>query len=155
MASVKRSAAAALTIATFLSSGCAAFGRHTARRRVVATYSLWDGMGPPRSDAQFAKFACVGTLTISTVDVTFAPGTSPACASPMHQRTAGTLPYSELREIRVTPRPELLIFSTRAEPPSLRVTDWIGAADFRRAVADLQNAYQIWRQEADHHAARK
>lgn len=154
MASVKTSAAAVLTIATFLTAGCAPFGRHTARRRVVATCSLWDGMGPPSTDAQFAKLACVGTLTISTVDVTFAAGTSPGCASPMHQRTAGTLPYSELREIRVTPRPELLIFSKRTEPPALRVTDWVGAADFRRAVADLQNAYQSWQQEADHHAVR-
>jgi hypothetical protein len=87
----------------------------------------------------------VDRLTISNVDVTFTAGTSPGCASSMHQRTAGTLSYSELREIRVTARPELLIFSTDAEPPRLRVTDWIGGPDFHRAVTDLENAYQRWR----------
>jgi hypothetical protein len=151
MASVKMSAAAALTIATFLSSGCAPFSvRHTARRRTIATYSLWGGMGPPSTDPQFPKFECAGTLTISNVDVTFADGKSPGCASPKHQRTVGTLPYSELREIRVTRRPELLIFSKDAEPPALRVADWVGAADFQRAVTDLQNAYQSWRARTNH-----
>ncbi|PWT79645.1 MAG: hypothetical protein C5B57_13600 [Blastocatellia bacterium] len=123
---------------------CDVPGEHTAGRKVIATYSLWDGMGPPKNDPRFPKFACVGTLTISTVDVTFTAGTSLGCASPMHQRTVGTLPYRELREIRVTPRPELLIFSKSAEPPALRVTDWVGAQDFQRAVRDLQNAYQNW-----------
>ena len=99
----------------------------------------------PSTDPQFPKFQCAGTLTISNVDVTFTAGTSPGCASSMHQRTAGTLSYSELREIRVTARPELLIFSTDAEPPRLRVTDWIGGPDFHRAVTDLENAYQRWR----------
>src|SRR5689334_19463827 len=100
MASVKVSAAAALSIATLLGSGCAPFSRRdTARRRIIATYSLWDGMGPPSSDPQFSKWACVGTFTISNLDVTFAAGTSPGCATPMHQRTAGTLAYSDLREI--------------------------------------------------------
>ena len=150
MAPVKVSAAAALTIATFLSSGCAFFsGRSPERRRTIASYSLWDGMGPPNTDPQFPTFECVGTLTISNVDVTFAAGTSPGCVSPMHQRTVGTLPYRALREIRVTRRPELLIFSNDAEPPALRVTDWVGGANFQRAVADLQNAYQSWRTRTD------
>jgi hypothetical protein len=151
MASVKMSAAAALSIATFLSWGCAPFSaRHTARRTTIATYSLWDGMGPPSTDPQFPKFECAGTLTISTVDVTFAAGKSRGCASPMHQRTIRTLPYSKLREIRVTRRPELLIFSKNAEPPALRVTDWVGAADFQRVVTDVQNAYQSWRARTDY-----
>lgn len=154
MASVRMSAAATL-IATVLVSACASFSdRAMASRKTIATYSLWDGMGPPKTDPQFAKLECVGTLTISNVDVTFAAGNSPGCASPMHQRTVGTLPFSNLREIRVTQRPELLIFSKDAEPPALRVTDWVGAADFQRAVTDLQNAYQSWRTRADH-ATRK
>jgi len=136
MASIKMSAIGALTVATLIGSGCAV--RHSAGRRTIATYPLWDGMGPPSTDPQFPKFQCAGTLTISNVDVTFTAGTSPGCASSMHQRTAGTLSYSELREIRVTARPELLIFSTDAEPPRLRVTDWIGGPDFHRAVTDLE-----------------
>src|SRR5262245_15803164 len=111
MASVRMSAVIVLTVTAFLSMRCAMFrGEHTAGRKVIATYSLWDGMGPPKNDPQFPKFECVGTLTISSVDVTFTAGTSLGCASPLHQRTVGTLLYRELREIRVTPRPELLIF---------------------------------------------
>src|SRR6516225_2673872 len=119
MACVRMSAVAALTVAAFLSIRCATFrGGHTAARTVIATYSLWDGMGAPKGDPQFPEFECRGTLTISTVDVTFRAGASPGCAQ--HQRTVGTLPYCELREIRVTTRPELLIFSKNAEPPALR-----------------------------------
>jgi hypothetical protein len=155
MACVKTAAAAALTIAMFLSSGCSlSSGRHAASRRTIAAYSFWDGMGPPSTDPQFPKFACVGTFTISNLDVTFAPGTAAGCASPMHQRTVGTLAYSDLREIRVTRRPELLIFSKNAAPPALRVTDWVGAADFQRAVTDLQTAYQRW-SRADHSTSRR
>jgi len=150
MASVKMSVAAAFTVATLLTSGCASSVRHTEGRRTIATYSLWDGMGPPSSDPQFPKLGCAGTLTISNVDVTFAAGTSPGCASSMHQRTVGTLLYSELREIRVTRRPELLIFSKDREPPALRVTDWVGAPDFQRAVTDVQNAYQSWKARIEH-----
>jgi hypothetical protein len=107
--------------------------------------SLWDGMGPPSTDRRFDELGCRGTFTISNVDVSFAPGDSPACASPMHQRTMGTLGYGEIREIRVTQRPELLIFRTGTNPPALRVTDWVGAADFNQVVADLRNAYQVWK----------
>jgi hypothetical protein len=78
----------------------------------------------------------------SVFSMGFAPGDSPACASPMHQRTMGILGYGEIREIRVTQRPELLIFRAGTDPPALRVTDWVGAANFSRVVADLRNAYQ-------------
>jgi hypothetical protein len=88
---------------------------------------------------------CLGRLTISNLDVSFEAGTSPGCSSPMHQRTMGTLEYSEIREIRVTPRPEVLIFRTGTTPPVLRVTDWKGAEEFQRAVADLRNAYHAWK----------
>jgi hypothetical protein len=59
----------------------------------------------------------------------------------------GTLGYGELREIRVTQRPEVLIFRTGTTPPALRVTDWVGAEEFQRVVADLRNAYQAWRSQ--------
>jgi hypothetical protein len=65
----------------------------------------------------------------------------------MHQRTMGTLSYGQIREIRVTQRPEVLIFRTGTTPPTLRVTDWVGAADFNRVVADLRNAYQTWKSQ--------
>jgi hypothetical protein len=113
-------------------------------RKTISTYSLWDGMGPPSTDRQFAALGCRGTLTISNLDVNFEPGTSPGCSSPMHQRTMGTLGYWETREIRVTPRPEVLIFKTGTTPPALRVTDWLGAEEFQRVAADLRNAYQAW-----------
>jgi hypothetical protein len=113
-------------------------------RTVISTSALWDGMGPPNTDPQFANLGCLGTLTISNVDVSFVPGTSRGCSSPMHQRTMGTLGYREIREIRVTRRPEALIFRTGTNPPALRVTDWVGAGEFQRAVSDLRNAYQAW-----------
>lgn len=65
----------------------------------------------------------------------------------MHQRTMGILGYGEIREIRVTQRPELLIFRAGTDSPALRVTDWVGAADFSRVVADLRNAYQAWKSQ--------
>jgi hypothetical protein len=146
MASVKMVSAAVVTVAAMCNSGCAASSGHdTAGRKVVATYAFWDGMGPPRGDPQFATLECAGTLTISNVDVTFTPGTSPGCGTPMHQRTVGTLRYDDLREIRVTRRPELLIFSTHSESPALRVTDWTGDRNFQRAVTLLQNAYESWK----------
>ena len=111
-------------------------------RQIISTYSLWDGMGPPNTDPQFAALGCLGTLSISNLDVNFAPGKSPGCSSPMHQRTMGTLGYWEIREIRVTRRPEVLIFRTGTTPPALRVTDWVGSEEFQRVVADLSNAYQ-------------
>src|SRR3989442_10645791 len=80
-------------------------------RRITSTYSLWDGMGPPNTDRQFAALGCLGTLTISNLDMNFAPGTSPGCSSPMHQQTMGILGYGEVRDIRVTRRPEALIFN--------------------------------------------
>lgn len=145
MVCVRRFLAAALTAATFVGAGCARSSSPDAvRRQTIARYSLWDGMGPPRSDPQFSRFECAGSLTISNVDVSFV-GTSPACALSMHHGTAGTLAYSDVREIRVTSRPELLIFSTHRQPPAVRVTDWDGAADFQRAVSDLQNAYGSWK----------
>lgn len=116
-------------------------------RKVISTYALWDGMGPPSTDRQFAALGCLGTLTISNRDVNFEPGESPGCSSPIHQRTRGTLGYWEIREIRVTPRPEMLIFRTGTTPPALRVTDWVGAEEFKRAVADLRNAYQVWKSQ--------
>jgi hypothetical protein len=116
-------------------------------RTIISTYSLWDGIGPPNTDPQFAALGCLGTLTISNLDMNFEAGTSPGCSSPMHQRTMGTLAYSEIREIRVTRRPEVLIFRTGTAPPALRVTDWTGAEEFQRAVADLQNAYQAWKSQ--------
>ena len=116
-------------------------------RRIVSVSSLWDGMGPPNTDPRFDELGCRGTFTVSTVDVGFTPGDSPACASPMHQRTMGILGYGEIREIRVTQRPELLIFRVGTDPPALRVTDWVGAADFSRLVADLKNAYQAWKSQ--------
>src|SRR5437763_336539 len=79
------------------------------------------------------------------VEMNFAPGKSPGCSSPMHQRTMGTLGYWEIREIRVTRRPEVLIFRTGTTPPALRVTDWVGSEEFQRVVADLRNAYQAWK----------
>ena len=116
-------------------------------RRIVSVSSLWDGMGPPNTDPRFDELGCRGTFTISNVDVGFAPGDSPGCSSPMHQRTMGTLSYGQIREIRVTQRPEVLIFRTGTTPPTLRVTDWVGAADFNRVVADLRNAYQTWKSQ--------
>jgi hypothetical protein len=114
-------------------------------RKIISVSSLWDGMGPPNTDPRFDELACRGTFTISNVDIGFAPGDSPACASPMHQRTVGILRYGEIREIRVTQRPEVLIFRTGTTPPALRVTDWVGAEDFNRVVADLRSAYQAWK----------
>ena len=102
-------------------------------------------MGPPNTDPQFGALGCLGTLTISNLDVNFEPGESPGCSSPMHQRTMGTLGYWEIREIRVTQRPEVLVFRTGTTPPVLRVTDWVGAEEFQRVVADLRNAYQAWK----------
>ena len=128
------------------STGCAR--RHGApppNRTIISTHSLWDGMGPPNTDRQFAALECLGTLTISNLDVSFAPGASPGCSSPMHQGTMGTLRYGEIREIRVTPRPEVLIFRTGTTPPALRVTDWAGAEEFQKVVAELRNAYQAWK----------
>jgi hypothetical protein len=116
-------------------------------RKVVAKYSLWDGMGRPNTDPQFAAVGCLGTLTISNIDVRFEPGTAPGCSTAMHQRTMGTLGYPEVREIRVTPRPEVLIFKTGTTPPALRVTDWKGAEQFQRVVGDLTNAYQAWKSQ--------
>jgi hypothetical protein len=104
-------------------------------------------MGPPNTDPRFDELGCRGAFTISNVDVSFASGDSPACTSPMHQRTMGILGYGEIREIRVTQRPELLIFRTGTNPPVLRVTDFVGAADFNRVVADLRNAYQVWKSQ--------
>ena len=136
-------AIAALATQMVLFTGCAP--RRTAPvRKIISTYSLWDGMGPPNTDRQFAALGCLGTLTISNLDVNFAPGTSPGCSSPMHQRTMGTLSYREIHEIRVTPRPEVLIFRAGTTPPALRVTDWVGAEEFQRVVADLRSAYQAW-----------
>jgi hypothetical protein len=136
-------AVAALATQMLLFIGCA--HRHASaapNRKVISTYSLWDGMGPPSTDPQFAALGCRGTLTISNLDVNFEPGTLPGCSLPIHQRTIGTLGYWEIREIRVTPRPEVLIFRTGTTPPALRVTDWLGAEEFQRVVADLRNAYQ-------------
>jgi hypothetical protein len=116
-------------------------------RRIIGKYAFWDGMGPPNTDPQFVNLGCRGTLTISNLDVNFEPGSSPGCALRMHQRTTGTLAYAEIREIRVTSRPEVLIFKTGTTPPALRVTDWIGAAEFRRVVAELRNAYQTWKSQ--------
>jgi hypothetical protein len=123
---------------------------HPSDRKIIAKYSLWDGMGPPNTDRQFAALGCLGTLTISNLDVNFEPGTSPGCALAMHQRTTGTLGYPEIRAIQVTPRPEVLIFRTGATPPVLRVTDWVGAEQFQRVVADLTNAYQAWKSQQAH-----
>jgi len=125
-------------------TGCANRGAAPGRK-IISTYSLWDGMGPPNTDPQFAALGCLGRLTISNLDVNFEAGTSPGCSAPMHQRTMGTLEYREIREIRVTRRPEVLIFRTGTTPPALRVTDWMGAEEFQRAVADLRNAYQAWK----------
>jgi hypothetical protein len=119
-------------------------------RKVIGKYSLWDGMGPPNTDRQFAALGCLGTLTISNLDVVFEPGTSPGCSSAMHRGTTGTLGYPEIRSIQVTPRPEVLIFKTGTTPPVLRVTDWIGAEQFQRVVADLTNAYHAWKSQQDH-----
>lgn len=141
-------AAAVLGTQVLLSTGCAR--RHGApppNRKIISTHSLWDGMGPPNTDRQFAAFECLGTLTISNLDVSFAPGKSPGCSSPMHRQTMGTLGYAEIREIRVTPRPEVLIFRTGTTPPALRVTDWVGAEEFQKVVADLRNAYQAWKSQ--------
>src|SRR6266508_866361 len=126
-------AAAVLGTQVLLSTGCAR--RHGApppNRKIISTHSLWDGLGP---------------LTISNLDVSFAPGKSPGCSSPMHRQTMGTLGYAEIREIRVTPRPEVLIFRTGTTPPALRVTDWVGAEEFQKVVADLRNAYQAWKSQ--------
>ena len=139
-------AVAALGTQVLFSAGCA--HRRAApppARKIISTYSLWDGMGPPNTDRQFADLGCLGTLAISNRDVSFAPGNSPGCSLPMHQRTMGTLAYSEIREIRVTPRPEVLIFKTGTTAPALRVTDWVGAEEFHRVVAELRNACQVWK----------
>ena len=140
-------AVAALSTQVLFFSGCIHRRRASPAptRKIISTYSLWDGMGPPNTDRQFAALGCLGTLTISNVDVTFAPGKSPGCSSPMHQQTMGTLGYWDIREIRVTPRPEVLIFRTGTTPPALRVTDWIGAEEFERVVANLRNAHQAWK----------
>jgi hypothetical protein len=116
-------------------------------RRIISTYSLWDGMGPPSTDRQFAALGCLGTLTISNLDVSFEPGKSLGCSSPIHQRTIGTLGYWEIREIRVTRRPEVLIFRRGTTPPALRVTDWLGADEFQRVVADVSKAHQAWKSQ--------
>ena len=141
-------AVAALGAQVLFSTGCAPRrpGR-PADRKIIAKYSLWDGMGPPNTDPQFAALGCLGTLTISNIDVNFEPGTAPACSTAMHQRTMGTLGYPEIREIRVTPRPEVLIFRTGTTPPALRVTDWKGAAEFQRVVTDLTSAHQAWKSQ--------
>lgn len=139
-------ALAAGTQVLILFAGCA--GRRAAApadRTIISTYSLWDGMGPPNTNPQFAALGCLGTLTISNLDVSFQPGTSPGCSSPMHQQTMGTLGYEEIREIRVTQRPEVLIFRAGTTPPALRVTDWVGAEEFQRVVADLRSAFQAWK----------
>lgn len=126
--------------------GCATlFHRNASTRRVIGTYSLWSGMGPPMSDARFAEFSCAGIFVVTTVDVSFAPGKSKGCSDPRQQRVTGTLPYSELREIRVMNRPEVLIFKTGTNPPALRVTDWKNGEQYRRAVTDLQVAYRDWK----------
>jgi|SRR5262245_9934041 len=139
-------AVAVISVHSLFSVDCARKpGSVSSRRTIISVSSLWDGMGPPNTDPRFDELACRGTFTISNVDVAFTPGDSPACSSPMHQRTIGVLSYGEIREIRVTPRPELLIFRTGTAPPALRVTDWVGAADFNRVVADLQGAYQAWK----------
>ena len=70
-------------------------------RTIISTYSLWHGMGPPCTDRQFAALGCPGTLTISNLDVNFEPGKSPGCASPIHQRTTGTLGHSGHRPSRL------------------------------------------------------
>ncbi len=135
--------------------GCAhRRGALPAASKIISTFALWDGMGPPNTDRQFAALGCLGTLTISNLYVDFAPGTSPGCSSPMHQRTMGSLSYREIREIRVTPRPEVLIFRTGTTPPALRVTDWVGAEEFQRVVADLRNAYHAWQSSHPAQAAR-
>ena len=131
-------------------TGCAhrrASASAAPNRKIISTYSLWDGMGPPSTDRQFAALGCLGTLTISNLDVSFEPGKSPGCLSPIHQRTMGTLGYREIREIRVTQRPEVLIFRTGTNPPALRVTDWVGAEEFQRVVAALKKAYQAWKSQ--------
>jgi hypothetical protein len=141
-------AVAALGAQVLFFTGCAP--RRAGRlpdRKIIAKYSLWDGMGPPNTDRRFAALGCLGTLTVSNLDVAFEPGTSPGCSSSMHQRTKGTLGYSEIREIRVTPRPEVLIFRTGSTPPALRVTDWKGAAEFQRVVTDLTSAHQAWKSQ--------
>ena len=116
---------------------------HAAPRIIIATYDVWDGTGPPRNDPAFAQLGCAGLLTITNVDVTFAPQPSRGCSFPMHQTTRGTLAYREISEIRVTRRPEVLIFKSGTNPPALRVTDWIGGTDFQQAVAMLRSAYEI------------
>jgi hypothetical protein len=129
-----------------LLAGCSTLvPRRTEQRRVLGTYSLWSGMGPPISDRRFPEFSCKGTFLISNVDVSFTAGESKGCHDPRQLRVTGTLPYSELREIRVMKRPEVLIFKTGAEPPVLRVTDWVSGNDFQRAVRDLRTAYQGWK----------
>jgi len=141
----------ALVTLVLFCTGCATlFHRNANTRRIISTYSLWDGMGPPNTDRRFPELQCKGTLTITTLDVTFQPGASPACSTPMHQRTTGTLPYGELREIRLTKRPEVLIFKAGTNPPALRVTDWENGPQYRRAVKDLQVAYKEWQR---HHKA--
>jgi hypothetical protein len=141
-------AVAALGTQVFLFTGCAhRRAGSPPDRKILAKYSLWDGMGPPNVDRQFAALGCLGTLTISNLDVSFEPGTPPACSLPMHQGTTGTLGYPEIRSIQVTPRPELLIFRTGMTPPALRVTDWTGAKPFQRAVADLTSAYLTWKSQ--------
>jgi hypothetical protein len=144
---IKLVAAAAVCLQMLFSTGCAHRRGVPSSRKIISVSSLWDGMGPPSTDRQFAELGCLGTLTISNRDVGFAPGDSPGCSSPMHQRTMGTLSYGEIREIRVTQRPEVLIFTTGTTPPALRVTDWVGAAEFKRVVTDLRNAYQAWKSQ--------
>lgn len=39
------------------------------------------------------------------------------------------------------------IFRTGTTPPVLRVTDWIGAKHFQRAVADLTSVYLAWKSQ--------
>jgi len=137
---------AILGIEIALGAGC--IHRHAvlpSRRTIISTYRLWDGMGPPNTDPQFARFECIGTLTISNLDVSFEPGDSPTCSSPMHQRTKGSIPYDQLGEIRVTKRPELLVFKKGQVPPALRVTDWKGAEQFQHVVADLKGTFEAWK----------
>ena len=136
----------ALVTLVLFCTGCATlFNRHASTRRVISSYSLWSGMGPPISDPRFDEFSCNGTFTVTSEDVSFAAGDSKGCADPRQQRVVGTLSYSELREIRVMKRPELLIFKAGTIPPALRVTDWQNGPQYRRAVKDLQVAYAEWK----------
>jgi hypothetical protein len=140
---MKAFAASAIVLGVLFPACASVRHQQPIARTIIATFDAWDGMGPPQSDPNFARLGCAGLLTITNVDVTFEPGTSRACATPMHEATRGTLAYGDIREIRITKRPEVLIFRNGANPPALRVTDWIGGKDFEQAVALLQGAYEI------------